>query len=796
MNVYIRIVTLMAITLAAMPSGAEDILSYSLDIKKILSNNCFECHGPDSKARKKTPRLDIQDGAHAKTSNNTIPIVPGDPKASEVYKRLTSDNPDLIMPPVDSGRAVNKKEIELIRQWIAQGGEYEDHWSYIPPTKSEAPTVSDPAWISNGIDQYILARLDQEKLSPSVEADRRTLIRRVSLDLTGLPPTPEEVEAFVNDQKSGAYNRVVERLLASPAYGERWAQLWLDLARYADTKGYEADRARIIWKYRDWVIDAFNDDMPYTQFTIEQLAGDLLPNATEGQITATAFHRNTMNNDEGGTDAEEFRTAAVLDRAITTMQVWMGTTMMCAQCHDHKYDPISTEEFYRFYDFFNQTADNDNPDESPTYWHASDEQKETVAKLSKVIESANNTVKKQEEALKTATDEEKPEIEKKKAAAQTLHDFTKKQHDAIINATVNTPVMVELPADEQRTSHILIRGSFLAPGEVVTKGTPKTFHPFPADAPQNRLGMAQWLVSEENPLIARVAVNRYWEQFFGTGLVRTSEDFGAQGDLPTHPDLLDWLAVDFMEKGWSLKELCRTMVLSSTYRQSSVVSPALVERDIANQLYARGPRFRLGAEQVRDQALAVSGLLSSKMNGPSVKPYQPDGVWKIVYNGDTWETSTGEDAHRRALYTFIRRTTPYPSMLTFDATSREVCTIRRIRTNTPLQALVTLNDPVYVEAAQAMARRIVTEAEDTVDARINYAIHLALGRNATPPEQEHISTLYAQALDTYSTDTENAITLATSWVGPLPEGVPADQLAAWTVVCNALMNVDEFLTKR
>ena len=356
--------------------------------------------------------------------------------------------------------------------------------------------------------------------------------------------------------------------------------------------------------------------------------------------------------------------------------------------------------------------------------------------------------------------------------------------------------MVELPADQQRTSHILIRGSFLAPGEVVTKGTPKTFHPFPEDAPKNRLGVAQWLVSEENPLIARVAVNRYWEQFFGAGLVTTSEDFGAQGALPTHPELLDWMAVDFMEKGWSLKELCRTIVLSSTYRQSSVVTPELIERDQANVLYARGPRFRLGAEQVRDQTLAVSGLLSSKMNGPSVKPYQPDGVWKIVYNGDTWETSTGEDAHRRALYIFIRRTTPYPSMLTFDATSREVCTIRRIRTNTPLQALVTLNDPVYIEAAQAMARRIVTEAEDTVDARINYAIHLALGRYATPPEQEHISTLYAQALDTYSADTEGAIALASSWVGPIPEGLAADQLAAWTVVCNALMNVDEFLTKR
>ena len=797
MKLYISVLATIATGLISVSTWAEDPISYSRDIKKILSNNCFECHGPDSQARKKTPRLDVAEGAYAKTTGGITPIVPGNPEASEIIKLITSDDPDLMMPPADSGKQLTEKEIELIRQWVKEGAQYEAHWSYVAPKQATLPSVSDKGWVSNPIDQFILARLEQEKLTPSVEADRRTLIRRVSLDLIGIPPTPEEIDAFVNDKRSGAYARVVERLLNSPAYGERWAGMWLDLARYADTKGYEADRARVIWKYRDWVIKALNDDMPYTQFTIEQLAGDLLENPTEDQITATAFHRNTMNNDEGGTDAEEFRTAAVLDRVITTMQVWMGTTMMCAQCHDHKYDPISTKEFYRFYDYFNQTEDNDNNDESPTYWHATQEQKDQIAKFQKVVNASNNIIKKVDESLKTAKEEEKVALNKEKQAAVKRRDFVKPQLDKIMASTVRTPVMVELPDDKKRTSHILIRGSFLAPGEVVTTGTPEVFHPFPEDAPQNRLGVAQWLMSEDNPLVARVTVNRYWEQFFGAGLVGTSEEFGAQGDLPTHPELLDWMAVDFMKQGWSFKDLCRTMVMSSTYRQASNVSPELLEKDPANELYARGPRFRLGAEQVRDQALAVSGLLSKKMYGPSVKPFQPEGVWKIVYNGDQWTKSEGEDAHRRALYTFIRRTTPYPSMLTFDATSREVCTIRRIRTNTPLQALVTLNDPVYVEAAQAMARRILKESsESTLDARIQFAMNLALGRIGSEPEIDYMSHLYAQALDTYKADADKAVALSSSWVGPVPEGLHADELAAWTVVCNALMNVDEFLTKR
>lgn len=790
--------TLAAVTIALLPmSGwSEDSISYSRDIKKILSNNCFECHGPDSKARKKTPRLDSFEGATAETSGGTFPLVPGDPGASEIVALLTSDDPDSVMPPADSGKHVTPGDIELIRQWIAEGGEYEAHWSYVAPKKSPFPEVSEPAWPSNGIDRYVLARLDAEKLSPFKEADRRTLMRRVSLDLIGLPPTPEAVNAFVNDKQPKAYARMVETLLESPAYGERWAQLWLDLARYADSMGYEKDANRTIWKYRDWVINALNADMPYTQFTIEQIAGDLLENPTEDQIIATAFHRNTMNNDEGGTDNEEFRTAAVVDRVITTMQVWMGTTMMCAQCHDHKYDPITTEEFYRFYDFFNQTADNDLPSDAPVYWNATDEQKAQSEELKKDIQAFRGEFKKHEEALKTASEEEKPELTKIRDEAKARQNSAQEQLNEINNTTVRTPVMVALAADQQRTSHIMNRGSFLDLGKEVSAGTPEAFQPFPKDTPLNRLGLAQWLVSTENPLTARVTVNRYWEQFFGAGLVATSEEFGTQGDLPTHPDLLDWLAVEFMENNWSLKQLCRTIVMSSTYRQVSSVTPELLERDSVNELYARGPRFRLGAEQVRDQALAVSGLLSPKMYGPPVKPYQPEGVWQVVYNGSQWEQSEGEDAHRRALYTYMRRSSPYPSMLAFDSTSREVCTVRRIRTNTPLQALVTLNDPVYVEAAQSMARRIMTEPSDILDVRIDYAMQLALGRYATKPELKHLSTLYTQAHEEYTNDADNALTMASSWIGSVPEGMAVDELAAWTVVCNALMNVDEFLTKR
>lgn len=796
MKFSLKIITLLSLSMVCIDGRASDTISFNRDIKPILSNNCFDCHGPDDRARKRRPRLDTFEGATGLTRFKKHPVVPGKPEESEIIRRVTSDDEEFRMPPANTGKQLTPHQIDLLTRWIEEGGEYSAHWSYIAPGRPEVPTVSDATWASNPIDTFVLARLDEEGLAPSAEANRYTLARRLALDLTGLPPTQDQVQRFVKKGGAKNYEGLVDDLLSTPAYGEHWTRMWLDLARYADTKGYEADRGRTIWKYRDWVIDALNADMPYTQFTVEQLAGDLLENPTESQIIATAFHRNTMNNDEGGTDDEEFRTAAVIDRVNTTMQVWMGTTMGCAQCHAHKYDPVSMKDYYSFFAFFNQTEDSDKNDERPTYWHASEEERALKAEIDARLKEANDGLKTVEAALKEADESAKDDLDKQKK------DFDRQKRKAESERTklsgnidLRTPIMVELPDEDRRTTHILSRGSFLSPGNEVSEDTPEVFPPFSDEQPRNRLGLAHWLVSEENPLTARVTVNRYWEKLFGTGLVSTSEEFGTQGAWPTHPELLDWLAVEFMEQGWSLKQLCKMIVMSSTYRQSSKVTPELLERDPNNELLARGPRFRLSAESLRDQALHVAGLLSDKMYGEPVKPYQPDGVWQVVYNGDQWQTSEGEDRHRRGLYTYWRRTSPYPSMMAFDASSREVCTIRRIRTNTPLQALVTLNDPVYVEAAQGMARRVLAESTGSLESQMGYALELALARPARDEEIDRLVALYAEVHSIYSENPSDAEMIATSFLGPT-EDVDTDVLAAWTVVCNTIMNLDEFLTKR
>jgi hypothetical protein len=794
MKLYISAILTTCLGVTSLSASAE--VSFNRDIKPILSNNCFECHGPDARARKRRPRLDTFEGATSITRFKKYPVVPGDPDASEIVKRILSDDESYRMPASKSGKTLTQEQKNLLIQWIAEGAQYDKHWAYIAPERPELPNASNHKRVTNGIDSFILARLADEGLTPSKEADKKTLIRRVSLDLTGLPPTPEAIRAFVKSNKKDSYERLVDGLLDSPAYGERWAHLWLDLARYADTKGYEKDDKRTIWKFRDWVIEALNKDMPYTQFTTEQIAGDLLESPTEDQIIATAFHRNTMNNDEGGTDDEEFRNAAVVDRVNTTMQVWMGTTMGCAQCHAHKYDPISMKDYYSFFAFFNQSADVDNFDERPTFWHASEEEKQAKERTDKAIRKADADLKRIEKALEEATEEEKIELALERKEADRLKRKSEKERGKLSgNISLRTPIMQELPEDQRRTTNILSRGSFLSPGKEVNADTPEVFPAFPEGQPRNRLGLASWLVSEDNPLTARVTVNRYWEQIFGTGIVSTSEDFGVQGAFPTHPELLDWLAIEFIEQGWSLKQLCKTIVMSSTYRQCSHISSEMLERDPNNELLARGPRFRLDAEVLRDQALSVSGLLSEKMYGPSVMPHQPDGVWQVVYSGDQWKQSQGEDQHRRGLYTYWRRTAPYPSMMTFDAASREVCTIRRIRTNTPLQALVTLNDPVYVEAAQAMARRVMNDAPATLGKRLNYAMELALGRPAKATEIKRLESLYNEILAEFSANEDDAVKMATSFQGPAPD-LATDELAAWTVVCNVIMNVDEFVTKR
>ena len=669
---------------------AGEPVSYNRDIRPILSKNCFACHGPDEHSRQAGVRLDAREYATGQKGGLKA-IVPGDRASSRVMVRIR--HPKRPMPPPETGNKLTQEEIELIGRWIDQGAHYEAHWAFEPPRRPALPEVKDAGWPKNEIDYLVLARLEAEGLKPSPEADRYTLIRRLYLDLIGLPPPLEAVDAFVSDPNPASYERLVEELLNSPHYGERWASVWLDLARYADSKGYEADRLRSIWPWRDWVIRALNDNLPYDRFTILQLAGDLLPEASRDHLIATGLHRNTMTNDEGGTDDEEFRDAAVKDRVATTGQVWMGLTWGCAQCHNHKYDPVSQKEFYQLYAFFNQTEDSDKIDDRPR--------------------------------LK-------------------------------LDGNVTTLILRELPAEQRRQTRVHQRGNFLDPGDPVEPDVPAAFHPFPEGAPRNRLGLAQWLVDKRNPLTARVAVNRFWARLFGTGLVETEEDFGNQGAPPSHPELLDWMATEFMRLDWDMKALLRTIVLSATYRQTSDVSPELLERDRFNRLLARGPRVRLEAEIVRDQMLAASGLLSRKMFGPPVMPLQPEGVWQVVYSRDRWVTSSGEDRYRRALYTFRRRTSPYPALMSFDAPSGEVCTLRRIRTNTPLQALVNLNDPLALEAASALAVRLFRTTGESFQERLRHAFRLVLIRPPEQAELDRLAKLYEEARAKLKRDPEAA----------------------------------------
>ncbi len=830
--------------------GSE--IEFNRDIRPILNENCVTCHG--GVQREAELSLLFREEALKPAKSGERAIVPGDPRGSELMRRVRHSDDDERMPL--DGAPLSEHEIALLEAWIADGAAWEPHWAYVAPDLPNLPAVSEAEWPENGIDQFVLARLEDEGLVPSPRADCARLIRRVSLDLVGLPPSPREADAFCDDPLS--YEHVVDSLLASPRFGERWTALWLDLARYADSNGYETDNPRVIWKYRDWLIRAFNDDMPFDQFTIEQIAGDLLPDPTEDQLVATAFHRNTMTNTEGGTDDEEFRVAAVIDRVNTTFEVWQGTTMACAQCHGHPYDPFRHEEFYRLYAFFNNTADADKFDNEPKMYHFSDEVREEgdeiVSELDRLEPEIEDSLEWETwvDSLEAyAADGSRPStfdgrlvppvivrIAKKSERSPyeiaELRRFFAGPRQQALRARrgelqerlgelepISTPIMQELSPDEQRYTHVFDRGNWLANGERVDPDVPLSLPPMPDDAPRNRLGLAQWLVAPENPLTARVTVNRFWEQLFGQGIVETVEDFGTQGASPTHLELLDWLALRFEnEHAWSVKKLLKDIVMSATYQQSSRATPELLEHDPKNQMLARGPRFRLSAEQVRDQALAVGGLLSEKMYGPSVYPVQPEGLWNNPYSSLAWETSEGEDRHRRAIYTFWRRTVPYPSLLAFDAMSREMCTSRRIRTNTPLQALVTLNDPVYVEAATALAERMGDEGGSSVEGRIRHGYRRALLSDPSAETMDSLRDLYERALDEYRNDMEKGRALfnnasyagseeadpyvddpapgetaAASGEAAAPPQDVAPEDAALAVVANAIMNLDSFLTK-
>lgn len=761
-------------------------IDFNRDIRPLLFNNCVACHGPDEKERKAGLRLDTREGALAGES-----LVPGKPEESELLRRVRSHEAGEVMPPPKTGKKLTAQEISRLEAWIRQGANYAPHWAYQKPQRPALPSAG--SWGRNPIDGFLLKKLTELGLKPQPEADAYTLVRRVALDLTGLPPTIAEVDEFVQDRSPGAYERMVDRFLAKPSFGEHWARLWLDLARYADSAGYADDPPRTIWAFRDYVIRSFNQNKPFDQFTIEQLAGDLLPNPTQEQLIATAFHRNTLTNNEGGTSDEEFRNVAVVDRVNTTFAVWMGTSMACAQCHTHKYDPLTQQEYFQLFAIFNNTADADRSDERPTLLLYSAEQLQHKAAWEAELAEVKSQLAKPP----------KPDLRLGETGAwrQLLERGSLKKQQMTLEAKLkpasSVPIMQELPKGQQRVTRLQYRGNFQDLGPVVQPGTPSAFHPMPKVDRVDRLAFARWLVSRDNPLTARVVANRFWEAIWGQGIVRTSEEFGSQGELPVNPELLDWLAVELQESlKWDQKAFLRLLVTSAAYRQSSKVTPEALERDPENRFASRGPRFRLPAETIRDQALAAAGLLSSKMYGPSVKPPQPSfGLNAAFGRSLDWQTSTGEDKYRRGLYTEWRRTNPYPSMTTFDAPSREACTIRRLRSNTPLQALVTLNDPVYVEAAQALARRMA-ETPGDLNAKLTQGFRRVVARPPTDKELLKLAALYQSALRDYANDLPKATKMATDPLGPAPMGANIPELAAFTVVGNVLLNLDETLMRR
>ncbi len=1025
---------LLSVCVLTASATAEERVSFSRQIRGILSDRCFQCHGPDEAERQAGLRLDQKESAFAELDSGQRAIVPGDPESSEILRRLTADDPDLRMPPADFGRSVSQAEIELIRTWILQGASWGQHWAFEPVVRPELPESA--AESDHPIDAFVAARLQREGLSMSPEADRITLLRRVSLDLTGLPPTPEEVDDFLADTSPDAWERVVDRLLDSPRHGEHMARYWLDIARYGDTHGLHLDNFREMWAYRDWVIRAFSSNMPWDVFITEQLAGDLLPNPTDDQLIASGFNRCNVTTNEGGSIAEEVHVRNVVDRTVTAGTAFMALTLDCSRCHDHKFDPISMKDFYALYAFFNSfdgnPMDGNQKDHPPTIRVFTDEQKSRLADLQQrrahvesqisarladivwkepdtpdprrleepedvvwiedalpeggrvsgkewtfvkkpqPVYSGNLSIELTADGLEqnVVTDIPVPlviaeddslfcyvwldpdspprEIMLQFHAADWNHrvywganridwgqDGTPSRHHAgplpatgrwvrlevaaadvgltpgtavngwactqfdgralwdhagLRTRTVQSPwydsfqvwlndmkrrgggglpediaeavVRSERPdsaaepdrrllryflrhawigmkdvlaplrqelADitaaidtihkqagttliyretaEPKPAWILVRGEYDKRGEPVSRDVPGILPPFPADAPRNRLGLARWLTLPEHPLTARVAVNRFWQQFFGIGLVRTSEDFGSQGEPPSHPQLLDWLSAEFQDPQlpgarhrWDVRHIIRQIVLSRTYRQSAVVRPELRDRDPENRLLARGPRFRLDAETLRDQALFVSGLLYEKTGGPGVKPPQPPGLWNAVGYTDSntanFTPDTGhERVHRRSIYTFIKRTSPPPQMSTFDAPSRESCVVRRERSNSPMQALLLMNDPQYVECARGLAERCLREAGPGEQDRVRFAFRQCLLRFPSEEEIRGLIQDYHDFLAEFRADPEAARQLIHVGEDPPADDADPAQLAAWTMVCNLLMNLDEFLCK-
>mgnify|MGYP001255760203 CR=1 FL=1 len=931
--------------------GVESV-QYNRDIRSILSDNCFECHGPDAAKRKADLRLDIGDEGKSV-------VVAGKPEASELFKRISHSDSQEKMPPEDSGRVLTESEVGTLRRWIEQGARWEKHWAFIPPIRPPLPVAGGSGWSRGGIDRFILAKLRSVGLQPSPEADLETLLRRVTFDLTGLPPTPAEIDAFLLDTSPFAYEGVVDRLLASPRYGERMAIDWLDAARYADSHGYSLDRRRVMWPWRDWVIMAFNDNMPFDQFTIEQLAGDLLPDVTVEQKVATGFNRNHSIQSEGGVIDEEYRVETVVDRVETTSAVFLGLTFGCARCHDHKYDPISQKEFYEFYSFFNNVPERahvgnaDKQADQPFLKAPTALQRELMAALHEQEMQLKSVVYNEplsadftefvwiDDALPEGVDalgnggggagfefvsspehpvfsgkkshrrssegrgqhlvqnsklplrvdsnmrlftyvyldpknlpkqimlqwndgkswehrvywgEEKIgwgkegtvsrrklgplpkagewvrlEVEansvgliagaqitgwaftqfdgtvywdksglvmKKKSALEKQLDIVRSRLAKLEGEVPTTMVMGE--KSPPRKTFVLNRGQYDQPTDVeVNAGLPAAFGQWPSDLSRDRLGLAKWLVSEANPLTARVTINRLWQMHFGTGIVKSVEDFGAQGEWPSHPELLDWMATEFVRSGWNRKAMHKLIVMSATYRQSSRVSQALLEADPANRLIARGSRFRLPAEMIRDHALSTGGLLVGWLGGESVRPYQPPGLWDdVVYqNVPRFVQDHGGKLYRRSLYTYWKRSVPPPNMQAFDAPSREVCVLTRAKTNTPLAALVLMNDPTFVEASRELAGRVLRYGGATTESRLTLLYRLVCGRRPTIHELGLLRGALAELQASFREEPEEALRLLTVGESPRADEFDSVEIAAYAALANAVLGIDEAITR-
>lgn len=1015
-------------------TAAQDSIDFNRDIRPILSDRCYQCHGPDEQERHGGLRLDLPEAAKAELDSGETAVVPGDTDASALIYRITTDDESLQMPPSESNKSLTQAEVDLLTEWIEQGAAFTQHWSFVPPKRPQPPQVESNQTLRNPIDQFIVKRLAKEGLQQSPEADKATLLRRVTLDLTGLPPTPEELEAFLKDNSSNAYERVVDRLLASPRYAEHRARYWLDAARYGDTHGLHLDNMRQMWPYRDWVIQAFDNNMPYDEFVIKQLAGDLLPDATVEDRVASGFNRCNVTTSEGGSIAAEYRVRYAVDRVETTSTVFMGLTAGCAVCHDHKFDPISQTEFYELYAYFFNFAENEmdgnallpppvvavpqpeyelrkrdiakqrnaiqqqiteklaaidyrepanqevapaefddyvwiaddvptggkaqgnspwqfvtadkhpvhqgerahmrkanglsqhfftdatqpirigegdvlfahvflDPENPPkeimlqfndgsswdhrAYWGgdaiewgaAGTESRRPMGELPEsgtwvrlevpaqhvglqpgsmingwAFTQFDGTVYWDTAGIKTKTPQggshfvsfnkwdqyaqsingnglpepvkaavAKPADQRSDAETQQLMDYflefvyresrdefdplhqqlgqLDSELEKLENSVPKTLVMGDRDPEKWETAYVLKRGEYDQPDKdrPVTPNVPRVLPAMTESQPANRLGLAQWLVADDHPLTARVTVNRLWQQLFGTGIVKTSEDFGSQGEFPSHPELLDWLAVEFRESGWDVKRLLKLMVMSHTYRQSSSVLPEHQQKDAANRLYARGPRFRLDAEAIRDSALFLAGILNDEVGGPSVKPYQPAGLWSAVgytsSNTARFARDEGEKLYRRSMYTFWKRTSPPPTMQIFDAPSREVCVVRRERTNTPAAALAVLNDVQFVEAARCFAERLLQQSFDDDVSRLRYAFVAATSREPNAREKEVLLKLLNKMRKQYGADAEAANKLAATGEYPQDDSLDKQEVAAWTIVTSTILNLDEALTK-